>query len=300
VTRLDADDLLAWNALRSTPGLGPKRLARLTLVLAERGRPAASLVGAPPAELVALGLSPQLAEAAFGALSSPVEVDVPDWIHAFCPSDQQYPSERMSEALPLPVVLWVVGQVSLLRSPGIAIAGARSAPVDVLDLAGELAAVVAKAGVNVVSGNAAGVDSAAHAGALRVGGTTTAVLAEGLEQGLRDRTQPNDSVLIVSGFEPRASWTASRAMERNTHIAALSDAVVIVAAGLRGGSWAQGQLCLRAGKRLFVLDLPAEVAPGNPVLIRKGALAVLPDRLDHVLDRLGDQVTESEQLRLPG
>ena len=204
-----------------------------------------------------------------------------------CPDDDAYPVARLSEKLPLPVLLWVLGEVALLKASGVAIAGSRSAPDGVLGLASELAALIARAGWNVVSGAAAGVDRAAHASARQLG-TTTAVLAEGVD---RVKSAPwggdgHESALIVSGFDPGAAWTASRAMERNAHIAALADAVVIVAAGLSGGSWAQGQLCLRARKRLLVFDLSPDIAPGNARLIAQGATPISPDRLDHVLDQV--------------
>jgi predicted Rossmann fold nucleotide-binding protein DprA/Smf involved in DNA uptake len=66
-------------------------------------------------------------------------------------------------------------------------------------------------------------------------------------------------------------------MARNATIAALADAVVVVASGLRGGSFAQGELCLDSGKRLFVPDFPDEVAPGNQRLIQGGAVPLDPE-----------------------
>jgi DNA processing protein len=300
VLQVTSDALLAWNALRSTPGLGPKRLVRVASLLGERGRSAGWLLEAMPADLVALGVPRHVAEDAAAHLASPPPLpDLPAGIAVLCPDDEAYPRARLSERLPLPVVLWAVGNTSLLKARGIAIAGSRSAPAEVLEPAGELAALVAKAGLNVVSGGAPGVDRAAHSSAARTG-TTTVALAEGLAHA-RARTwatESGEAVLVVSGFEPSSVWTASRAMERNSHIAALADAIVIVAAGLSGGSWAQGQLCLRAGKRLFVVDLPPDVAPGNSALIRQGATAIPPDHLDRVVGDLDEDGVGPAQLDL--
>ena len=87
-------------------------------------------------------------------------------------------------------------------------------------------------------------------------------------------------------------------MARNAHIAAFADSVVIVAAGLSGGSWAQGQLCLKAKKPLFVLDLPQDVAPGNRRLIEQGARRLPTDELDAVLEDQEMADASPNQLRL--
>jgi predicted Rossmann fold nucleotide-binding protein DprA/Smf involved in DNA uptake len=288
--------LTAWYALRSTPGLGAKRLVRVAMELRDQGRSADSLLGASSAELQSVGVPQRFALDAASLLSSPP--DIPDAgadVGVLCPDDDEYPSDRLSDQLPLPVLLWTAGKVSLLRAPGIGISGSRSAPPSVLELATELGRIGSDAGMNIVSGGAAGVDRAAHASALQ-SGTTTVVLAEGLRRQLADE-RGDSSVLVVSGFEPLAVWTGPRAMERNSHIASLSDAVVIVAAGLAGGSWAQGQLCLRAGKTLFVVELPAEIAPGNARLARQGAIPIAPDHLESVIDRMGRSSGEPTQLR---
>ena len=287
MVQVTSDALAAWEALRATPGLGPKRLVRIARELSERGMSASALTGASATDLGMFGLPRRLADAALESLASPPPAHrVPASTKVLSPDDSEYPHERLTEDLPLPVVLWTRGNVSLLKAPGIAIAGSRSTPADVLALANELSTIVAKAGLNVVSGLAVGVDRASHDAALRFG-TTTAVLAEGLLRLSRPDfgIASEESFLVVSGFEPDASWTPGRAMERNAHIAALADAVVIVSAGLSGGSWAQGQLCLRAKKPLFVLDLPPDVAEGNAKLIEQGARSLSPGQMDRVLEQ---------------
>lgn len=281
-----SEAVLAWNALRAVPGLGPKRLVLVARSLRARGLSGSNLFGSAVDGLEALGLPKRLAQTATKVLATPPALPrIPAEARVVCPDDAEYPKERLNVDLPLPVVLWAWGNVSLLKAPGIAIAGSRSTPRDVLELANDLSTLISKAGLNVVSGNAVGVDRSAHEAALRFG-TTTAVLAEGLLRlrGTNWESGSEDSALVVSGFEPDAGWSAGRAMERNAHIASLADSVVIVAAGLTGGSWAQGQLCLKANKPLFVLDLPQDVAPGNTVLIEQGARLLPPDQLEDVLE----------------
>lgn len=280
----------AWNALRLTPGLGPRRLMAVARALSREDRSAAALIGMPAAELAPLGLGRLLAERAASLLATPAPVpEGPSWTRLMCPDDEEFPRDRMSGPLPLPVLMWVAGDVSILGRPAVAIAGSRSAHPHALELAREIAGRLAQSGYNVVSGYASGVDRTAHQVALAVGGATTAVLAEGFLR-LRPLAEMAgigaEGLLFVTGFDPDAAWTAHRAMERNAHIAALSDAVVIVASDVKGGSWAQGQLCLRARKRLIVVDLPEDVAPGNRKLIEEGAVALLPGEANAILDRL--------------
>jgi len=233
-----------------------------------------------PQVLIQLGLEPDLLDQLIsteGALNRLGEL--PDDIQILTPDDERYPIERIDLELPLSPILYVAGNLHLLRGNAIAISGARSAPVEALRYVQRLTKVVADEGWNVVSGHAAGVDETAHAGAIAAGGTTTIVAAEGLlnfrpKSGLN--ISDSDSFLIVSQFEPAERWSGYRAMERNTTIAALSDAVVVVAAGTKGGSWAQGNLCLKANKPLLVPDVPPEVASGNRRLIELGAIPLDP------------------------
>jgi len=292
VVQVKGDDLAAWNALRLTQGLGPKRLTRIASVLRDRGLPAASLIGSEAAGLQALGLGHELAHRAAESLAAPAPLPAtPSWVHVVSPDDDLYPRSRVSEQLPLPVLMWLAGSEALLESRGVAIAGARAASPEAIETTRDIAGYLAKEGWNVVSGLAAGVDRAAHDGALEAEGTTTGVLAEGILrlEGSPDVTDFGDRVLLISGFEPDAPWTPARAMERNTYIAALADAVVIVSAGLRGGSWEQGRLCLKASKRLLVVDLPAELAPGNGRLIELGAEPLPRNHPELILESMGSE-----------
>lgn len=297
-----SDGVLAWNAIRSTPGLGPKRFVSLALALFEKGRAGSDLLGASAKDLRALGLSGKLADEAAKLLADPpVPPPAPEGARLLCPDDEAYPHERLDPAMPLPPLLYASGNVSLLKSSAVAISGSRDASEVVLELARQLATMCAQGSMNVVSGHAAGVDEVAHTSAIDAGGSTTAVLAEGL---IRFKPKSRfmegypDSVLLVSAFEPDAQWTSFRAMERNATIAALADAVVVVAAAMKGGSWEQAQLCLKAGKRLFVPDLPPGVAPANERLIALGAEPFDPKDPSVILAQVGVRVDSTKASQL--
>ncbi|HTJ84752.1 MAG TPA: DNA-processing protein DprA, partial [Polyangiaceae bacterium] len=89
----------------------------------------------------------------------------------------EYPALLRSTQAAVP--LRVRGALSI--APAVAIVGTREATPPALAFARELAAGVARAGVAVWSGGAEGIDTAAHEGALSVGGATVVVLGSGLD-----------------------------------------------------------------------------------------------------------------------
>ena len=299
------ESLKAWYTLSNTRGVGPKRVAKIMLALSKTG------IGLPaavhqPQLLTQLGLEPDLVDRLMHVDEATDHFErLPPNVQILTPEDERYPIERIDPALPLVPILYAAGNLQLFHERGIAVSGSRSAPAEALRYVQGLARFLAEQGWNVISGHAVGVDETAHASAIAAGGTTTIVAAEGLlsfRPKARLNLSDSDSFLLVSQFEPAARWSGFRAMERNTTIAALSDAVVVVAADTKGGSWAQGNLCLKANKPLLVPDVPREVAPGNQRLIELGAIPLDPHAPERVLDNLGSGSLEektSGQLKLP-
>jgi DNA processing protein len=275
-----------WYAIHSTSGLGPVAAQRLAVGLRDVNLAVEDLMHRTPEELSdGFGLSDSLAHALAYELEHAwnLRVDDPELL---LPGDEAYPNGRFLDAVPpLPVALWAIGLCSLLdnRRPSLGVAGSRDAVDELLELTHRLAGISATQGWDVVSGLAAGVDSAAHQGVVDSGGSTIGVLANGLSSPSRHWQPENlDDVCVVSQFAPSEPWSGPRAMQRNATIAALSDRVFITAAGDRGGSWEMGQLCLKKRKPLYVLDVDTDTAAGNHLLIRGGATAVSADELEVV------------------
>ena len=81
-----------------------------------------------------------------------------------------------------PKRLYVAGQLSIpLPSPRVAVIGSRKASPKGLSAASNIAKVLAKNNVIVVSGFAQGIDSAAHKSAIEANGHTIAVLGTPLD-----------------------------------------------------------------------------------------------------------------------
>lgn len=214
-----------------------------------------------------------------------------------CWKDSEYPDSL--KALPDPApALYVLGDVSLLSKPSIALVGSRLSTVYGQNVARSLGGDLARVGLVVVSGLARGVDSAAHQGALVVEGGTIAVLGTGI-----DRVYPRENEelfkkilnrrgAIISEYPPGTPPLAANFPVRNRIIAGLSLGVVVVEATERSGSLITARLALECGKELFAV--PHNITNGTGIgpntLIRNGAKLV--QRLDDILEELPVEVRE--------
>jgi DNA processing protein len=192
-----------------------------------------------------------------------------------------------------PEVLHFVGDSSLLRQgPRVAVVGSRRASADGLRRAAAITRALVQRDIIVVSGLAAGIDTAAHTTALEAGGRTIAVIGTPLDQsyprenaGLQARLAREQ--LVVSQFAPGTAVRPQNFPIRNRTMALLTDATVIVEAGEKSGTVNQGWEALRLGRLLFLLESvatdPALTWPtqmihhGAQVLSRANLEAALQD-----------------------
>lgn len=156
---------------------------------------------------------------------------------------------------------WVLiaGEAERLAAPQCAVIGSRTTPPELLEAAERLGRELAEARIVVSSGMAAGADRAAHRGAAEGAAGTLAVPAQGL-LGVEPRWcgHLRSAVTLLGLGLPGAGFQTGVAIARNHAIAALSEALVLVASGVRGGSsyalkWALGHgrpvWCFENGNR---------------------------------------------------
>ncbi|MCY3919385.1 MAG: DNA-processing protein DprA [Chloroflexi bacterium] len=186
---------------------------------------------------------------------------------------------ELADAMSVPRIR-LVGNADLIGQPAIGICGSRRASKASLDRAQKFGELAADADLGVISGNARGVDEVAQRSVLNRGGWTVSVLAEGLG-GWKPRVNHRPLVsgtnfLAVSCYDDAARWMAWRAMERNKLVIGLSHALVVVQAGVNGGTWAAGVECLRRNKPLLVVHGRTESSDteGNRELIRRGGIRI--------------------------
>jgi DNA processing protein len=186
------------------------------------------------------------------------------------------------EAIPdPPETLHLRGDPAVLAAPGIAIVGSRRPTPAGRATAFEFARQLAARGLVVTSGLAAGIDAAAHRGALAAGGLTVAVCGTGL-----DRTYPEGHAALardiaargalVSEFPPGTLPLPHHFPRRNRIISGLSLGVLVVEARYRSGSLITARLAAEQGREVFALpgSIHNPLARGCHRLIRDGARLV--------------------------
>lgn len=195
--------------------------------------------------------------------------------------DENYPSDLKNFlGYNTPPVLSYMGNLDLLKKKRIGISGSRKVSEKGIRITRDCVEQLVKNDCCIVSGYAAGVDEIAHLTALDNDGTTIIVLPEGMTSFKVKKDYQSvwdwNRVLIISQFFPKDKWMVSRAMLRNQTIIGLSDAMIVVEAGDKGGSLDAGMKSIQQGKLLFVPQY--EQAPpsaiGNNLLIEKGALPI--------------------------
>ena len=209
---------------------------------------------------------------------------------AISSGDARYPTALAAIHDP-PDMLWIRGDVDVLRTPCVAIVGSRAASQYGLEVARRLGVDLARRKITVVSGLARGVDSAAHRGALEGGGVTIAVFGCGVDviyprehRALAERICERGAV--VTEFKPGTPPLKGHFPQRNRIISGLSLAVVIVEAAEGSGSLITADFAMEQGRA--VLAVPGNVLGGRNygahALLRDGAKLV--ECADDILEEL--------------
>lgn len=201
------------------------------------------------------------------------------------PIDDDYPRRFLIVAHDaVPPVLYIAGDTDVFDEPAVGIVGSRRATGPGLEYAWSLARIAAERNIAVISGGAAGIDSAAHRGALDTDGKTVVVLPHGLAHGDVGRMmdQYPDNVSLVSQFPPRMKPCAGAALARNRTIAGMSGAVVTVESGVVSGTMSTARHARSMDVPLFAVkwDDHEPVHEGLAKLIANGARP-LPPELTH-------------------
>ena len=279
-----------WFRLFKTRGIGPKLLVSIAKMLNAHQLAPEML----PRNQTDLSLHfPELAKILNGKIREEdreevlaeykqlkrLEVDIIYPGHPDCPP----------QLLEISPILFVKGKGKYLNLDSVAVVGSRNVSDKGIDITRKLASDLARSDINVVSGYAKGVDSAAHLGALEVEGTTTIVLPYGINELHQKKVFKEFNwkrdVLAVSQFDPSMKWLARNAMVRNKLVCALSKAVVVIESGPErdkqgkmSGTFNTAKTALKMGLPLFVLD-PSflDNSPqGNTALIDLGGYNLDP------------------------
>jgi DNA processing protein len=173
-------------------------------------------------------------------------------------TDPDYP-QRLLHCYDSPTLLFYKGEADLNTSKIVAVIGTRSHTEYARMLTERLVTDLAAASVLIVSGLAYGVDALAHKAALKNQLPTVGVMAHGLDQvyppdhqGLaRDMIQQGGGLLTE--FRSQTKPDKHHFPTRNRIVAGMSDAVIVVETGVRGGSMITAELADSYNKDVFAL-----------------------------------------------
>lgn len=177
-----------------------------------------------------------------------------------------------------PAALYVKGDFPFFEGrPWIAIVGSREASIEDCRATEKLAGDLAKQGAVIVSGGAAGIDEAAHKGALAAGKETVCVLACGMAypyliESADLRASIVEKGAVLSEYAPDVPPLPMHFSVRNRLISGLCDGVIVIGAGKKSGSLVTAKLALEQNRILMVGHFSkGPLAPGCEMLYREGA-----------------------------
>lgn len=192
--------------------------------------------------------------------------------------DDDYPVLLREIYMP-PLVLYYMGSLSKERH--IAIVGTRGADSCSAGITRKIAAALAGKGITVVSGLALGIDRNAHIGALSAGGSTIAVMPQGIDlvtpsanSDIHRRIIESGSSAVISEYPPGVrspdKWVFAR---RNRIISGMSEAVVITQAPVKSGAMITARYAIDQNRDLYACPGNAfdESYGGCHYLIKQGA-----------------------------
>ena len=270
---------LAWMALVLTPGMGPTRIHRAVGMLGD----AARLFGLSLTELEALQMPAKAVQfIADGRARAEAEKEAARVLEAgacfLTPADEAYP-QRLLEIYDPPAVLWVRGAAKLLEWPGIAVVGTRAPSAYGAGMAEVLARDLANRGLVILSGMARGVDTAAHKGALGVGGKTVAVWGTGLDVVYPKENKKmaeeivNAGGAIVSEY-PLGTFPAPQNFPiRNRTLSGMSIGVLVIEGSEYSGTRITARCAMEQNRDVYAVpgNVTNKNAWGPNTLIKQGA-----------------------------
>jgi DNA processing protein len=203
--------------------------------------------------------------------------------------DEDYPL-NLRTVHDAPAMLMVRGRLAPTDERSVAVVGTRRASEAGLARAGEIAGNLVEANYVVVSGLAAGIDSAAHRAALAAGGRTIAVIGTGLHEAFPKENAELQARIarehaVISQFWPDQGPRKHTFPMRNAVMSGLARATVVVEASYTSGARMQARLALEHGRPVMLLSsLVDEHEWAQEYAGRPGVYVV--ERVAEVVDRL--------------
>lgn len=170
-------------------------------------------------------------------------------------TDKKYP-QRLLNCYDSPLMLYYKGNADLNSSKIIAIVGTRNHNEYGRTLCEKLIEELASEDVIIVSGLAFGIDSIAHKTSVKNNVKTIGVLAHGLDMVYPSQNSGLAKQMITNGgllteFKSQSKPDRQNFPSRNRIVAGISDAIVVIESGIKGGSLITAELGNGYNKDVF-------------------------------------------------
>jgi DNA processing protein len=189
-------------------------------------------------------------------------------------TDKKYP-KKLKEIKNPPKTIYYQGKI-IWNNPCLAVIGSRNCSIENKNTCLKIIKDLPQEFV-IVSGLAKGIDSFAHASALKSGKATIAVLPSGIEriypkenEVLAKKIIENDG-LLISEYPSKTKPTKFSFIQRNRITAGLSSAVLVIEAQVKSGTMHTVRFAQEQGKTIYAVP----GSEGSDYLILSGAIPVL-------------------------
>ncbi len=219
--------------------------------------------------------------------------------------EPEYP-QRLRQIPDAPLGVFVKGGLPEENGLSVAVIGARDCSEYGRFVAEELGRVLGENKIQVISGMARGIDSISQEAALRAGGTSVAVLGNGVDicypaqsRSLYDRIQTQGCLL--SSYPPGTAPRPQNFPPRNRIVSGLADVVVVIEARSKSGTLITVDMALEQGKEVYVVPgrVTDRLSDGCNGLLKQGAGILLSpyEFVEEVRELVKRQQSLGEQVR---
>ncbi|MFH5232482.1 DNA-processing protein DprA [Antrihabitans spumae] len=211
--------------------------------------------------------------------------------------DPDYPL-ALREIHQIPPFLFIRGKLNC-EELAVSVVGSRDASARGVDIAGRIAQGLVERGISVLSGLAAGIDTAAHTAALKVGGRPIGVIGTGIKgvYPAANRSLHLDVAkagALISQFWPDAPPRKQNFPMRNATMSGLGRVSIVVEAGENSGARIQARVAVEHGRPVILTDLVvaatdwAKALIGRPGVYQAGGIVEAMDIVDQVTSASSD------------
>jgi DNA processing protein len=207
-------------------------------------------------------------------------------------TDKNYP-KRLLNCYDSPIVLYYKGNADLNALKIVSIVGTRNSDEYGKSVCEKFITDLADQNILIVSGLAFGIDSIAHKSALKNNLNTVGVLAHGLDRIYPSQNKSLARQMVENGglltdYKSGTNPDRQNFPKRNRIVAGMSDAVIIIESGLKGGSLITAELANGYNRDVFAV--PGRISDvkneGCNFLIRNNKAALITSA-DDLLDNMG-------------